>query len=55
MTVPDHETKKPLELWPEQVSARVLEYLKASAESTLNQKIRNAVVTVPAYFNDRQR
>ena len=40
-------------IWPEEVSALVLEYLKAAAELKLNTKITKAVVTVPAYFNDR--
>ena len=43
------------QIWPEEVSALVLEYLKAAAEQKLNTKITKAVVTVPAYFNDRQK
>lgn len=41
------------QIWPEEVSALVLEYLKKAAELKLNTKITKAVVTVPAYFNDR--
>ena len=41
--------------WPEEVSAEVLKYLKKAAEERLNCKIKKAVVTVPAYFTDRQR
>ena len=39
--------------WPEEISALVLEYLKKAAEMRLETKITKAVVTVPAYFNDR--
>ena len=44
-----------MKLWPEQVSALVLESLKKDAERVLQCKVNKAVVTVPAYFNDRQR
>lgn len=40
---------------PEQISAMVLEKVKASAEVALGHPIKKAVVTVPAYFNDAQR
>jgi len=40
---------------PQQVSAYVLEKLKEAAESYLGQKVTEAVITVPAYFNDAQR
>ena len=40
---------------PEQSSAMVLQQLKADAESYLGEKITEAVITVPAYFNDAQR
>lgn len=42
-------------LAPEQVSAEVLRYLKVCAERYLGKSVKKAVVTVPAYFNDRQR
>ncbi|CAG7724284.1 unnamed protein product, partial [Allacma fusca] len=40
---------------PEEISARVLFHLKKIAEEYLNKTVTNAVVTVPAYFNDSQR
>ncbi len=40
---------------PEEISAKVLEKLKADAEKYLGQKVTEAVITVPAYFNDSER
>ena len=40
---------------PQQIAAFVLGKLKADAESYLGEKITQAVITVPAYFNDAQR
>ncbi len=40
---------------PEEVSAMILGKLKADAEAKLGEKITEAVITVPAYFNDDQR
>ncbi len=40
---------------PQEISAMVLQKLKADAEARLGEKITEAVITVPAYFNDAQR
>jgi molecular chaperone DnaK len=40
---------------PPEISAKVLQKLKESAESYLGHKVNKAVITVPAYFNDAQR
>ena len=46
---------KPKQYSPAEVSAMVLAKLKADAEMRLGEKITQAVITVPAYFNDSQR
>jgi molecular chaperone DnaK len=40
---------------PQEISAMILQKLKADAEAKLGEKITEAVITVPAYFNDAQR
>src|ERR1700747_2024790 len=46
---------KPKQFTPPEISAMILAKLKADAETRLGEKISQAVITVPAYFNDSQR
>jgi molecular chaperone DnaK len=46
---------KPKQFSPPEISAMILAKLKADAETRLGEKITQAVITVPAYFNDSQR
>ena len=40
---------------PQEISAKILSYMKKYAEENIGQKVQKAVITVPAYFNDAQR
>lgn len=40
---------------PQEISSKVLSYMKGYAEKNLGQPVKKAVITVPAYFNDAQR
>lgn len=56
--IPKYEVKiqnQLRQLYPVQISALILKKVKDDAESQLGQKISDAVITVPAYFNDAQR
>ena len=48
---------KMMDQWlrPEEISAKILSKIKADVEAKLGEKITEAVITVPAYFNDAQR
>ena len=40
---------------PQEISAKILAYMKKYAEDSIGHKVEKAVITVPAYFNDAQR
>merc|ERR1712172_312623 len=52
MVVFDIRDKK---ISPQEISAKILQKLKTSAETYFGQSVSKAVITVPAYFNDSQR
>ncbi|MEA2083773.1 MAG: Hsp70 family protein [Thermodesulfobacteriota bacterium] len=43
------------EFTPEEISAKILEKIKNDARESLNSEVRYAVITVPSYFNDKQK
>ncbi|WP_372166309.1 molecular chaperone DnaK [Xanthomonas axonopodis] len=49
------QTSNAKRMAPQEISARVLEKMKKTAEDFLGEKVTEAVITVPAYFNDSQR
>ncbi len=52
----DHKIKiEDKDYTPQEISAIILQHLKAYAEDYIGEKIEKAVITVPAYFNDSQR
>ena len=53
--VPTFDNTKNKSYAPEEISSLVLKKMKEIAESYLGEEVKNAVITVPAYFNDQQR
>ncbi|WP_130836412.1 molecular chaperone DnaK [Lachnoclostridium sp. Marseille-P6806] len=55
MGTPEGPTIEGKRYTPQEISSMILQKLKADAESYLGEKVSDAVITVPAYFNDAQR
>ena len=51
----NESTERTVQYFPEEISGLILKYMKKIAEDFLGEKVTDAVITVPAYFNDTQR
>ena len=54
LSIPDDDEQRH-NLWPHEISAKILSHIKAHAESDLGVPVEKAVITVPAYFQDPHR